>query len=175
LPGDKWNIVLVAEGFTAAEIGGFQGFVDDFVAEFFARPPFNEDAVACAINLYRLEVASTESGADFPDCDGDGTAATTAATYFDASYCTTSRALQFTREQTAKAPVWRGGDNPPSRDGTGVHTSLCLLIQCLARAGLSTKRRERLAEWGLDLDALAKCFCHSKVERPKDERRDAAR
>jgi hypothetical protein len=88
LPGDKWNIVLVAEGFTAAEVVSFQGFVDDFVAEFYAQPPFNEDAVACAINLYRLEVSSTESGADFPDCDGDGTAATTAATYFDASYCT---------------------------------------------------------------------------------------
>lgn len=87
LPGDKWNLVVIAEGFTAAQQGAFQGYVNDFVADLFTEPPFNEDTIACAINVYRLDVASDEAGADFPDCDNGGAAATTAATYFDASFC----------------------------------------------------------------------------------------
>ena len=51
----------------------------------FATPPFDEPAVQAAINVHRVDVASTDSGADDPSaCGGTGT---TARTYFDASFC----------------------------------------------------------------------------------------
>jgi hypothetical protein len=84
---DRWNLVIVSEGYTSAQISDFHARVQEFITHLFSEPPFDEPAVACAINVWRLDVASNESGADDPAC-GDGTGAgTTAATYFDATYC----------------------------------------------------------------------------------------
>ncbi len=82
----KLNIVVVSEGFQASEITDFQTRVDELLESMFARPPFDEEEIACGFNLFRLEVASDESGADDPDCDGAG-ADTTVDTFFDASFC----------------------------------------------------------------------------------------
>ncbi len=86
LPSEKWNLVIVAEGYMATEQAQFQQDAQELVDHLFETAPFDEDEVACAINIYRLEVASDESGADDPDCDGAGPG-TTADTYFDATYC----------------------------------------------------------------------------------------
>ena len=52
-----------------------------------STPPFDEGTIACAFNIYRLDVVSDEAGADSPMCgDGTGTG-TTVDTYFDASFC----------------------------------------------------------------------------------------
>lgn len=82
----KFNIVLVAEGFRSAELTDFENHCESFANFLFSSPPFNEEGMSCAVNLYRLNVASDESGADDPDCDGAG-AGTTADTYFDATFC----------------------------------------------------------------------------------------
>lgn len=84
---DRWNLVLVAEGYTSAQMPDFQTDVQDFITYLFTQPPFDEPAVACAINIYRLDVTSNESGADDPMCGDGAGAGTTAATYFDATYC----------------------------------------------------------------------------------------
>ena len=86
LPSQRWNLVIVAEGYTAGEQVQFQQDAQDLVDRLFATAPFDEDAVACAINIYRLDVASDDSGADDPACDGAGTG-TVADTYFDATFC----------------------------------------------------------------------------------------
>lgn len=86
LPSLRWNLVIVGEGYTAAEQGQFQSDAQDLLDGFLATDPFGEDGIACAINVYRLDVESDESGADDPDCDGAG-AGTTADTYFDATFC----------------------------------------------------------------------------------------
>lgn len=80
---DQCNIVLVAEGFTAAEQGDFDDLCDDFVAALQAEPWFA--TAGSGINVYRLNVSSDESGTDDPtDCGGDGTEVDT---YFDAQFC----------------------------------------------------------------------------------------
>lgn len=86
LPADRLNLVITGDGYTAAQLSDFQTHADEFVAHLFSTPPFDEEAIACAFNVYRLDVASDESGADEPDCGGDG-AGTSVDTYFDSTYC----------------------------------------------------------------------------------------
>ena len=79
---DAFNVVLLAEGFTPAQQGGFDAACSDFVNAFLAMPPF--DALVAAINVFRVNVRSTDSGADDPASAG-GTGAV-ARTYFDATF-----------------------------------------------------------------------------------------
>src|SRR6185437_4439689 len=77
-----FNIVLLADGFTAAQQGDFDTACGSFVTALFATPPYDE--LRPAINIFRVNVTSTDSGADDPT-SGGGTGAT-ARTYFDASF-----------------------------------------------------------------------------------------
>jgi len=80
---ERYNLVLVAEGYRRDELGDFADACRELVDYLFATPPFGE--LRCAFNVFRVDVASTDSGADDPAaCGGSGA---TAATYFDASYC----------------------------------------------------------------------------------------
>lgn len=114
----SWNLVVVGDGFTSAEQTVYQTAVDTFVTELLASPPFDESIVSNSINVFRVDVESNESGADNPATCPDGTtpfggAATTAATYFDAEYCsgtvrrllTVDEALVVT-EVNALVPEW---------------------------------------------------------------------
>lgn len=86
-PSELFNLVIVAEGFTIAEQANFQTNVQELIDHLFSTAPFNQEAVACAINVYRLDVVSDEAGADTPNCaDGTGNG-NTVDTYFDASFC----------------------------------------------------------------------------------------
>lgn len=77
-----FNVVLLAEGFTAAQQGDFNTACTTFVNAFTHTGPFDE--LASAINIFRVNVASTDTGADDPAATG-GTGAT-ARTYFDATF-----------------------------------------------------------------------------------------
>lgn len=82
-PSERFNLVLVAEGFRQSELGLFAERAQDFADGLFAIKPF--DRHECAINIWRLDVASDESGADDPaSCGGTGA---TPRTYFDARFC----------------------------------------------------------------------------------------
>lgn len=83
-PADRFNIVLVAEGFQDFELPAFATHASQLASYMFSMDPFM--AYSSAFNIYRLDVASNESGADDPAACPFGTGAT-AATYFDASYC----------------------------------------------------------------------------------------
>lgn len=83
----RMNVVLVAEGFTAAQQATFNSLCDDFVTALQAEywyPLFGD-----AINVHRLNVASTDSGTDEPATCPDGATGSGAApaTYFDAHFC----------------------------------------------------------------------------------------
>ena len=79
----KWNLVIVAEGYRAGELRHFDTHARAFAAALRATPPFA--ALAAAINVYKLDVSSTDSGADDPPaCGGTGAVANT---FFDASFC----------------------------------------------------------------------------------------
>ena len=83
----RLNIVLVAEGFQASEAADFNDACDEFVATLQAEPWY--PSVGSALNVHRLNVSSTNSGADDPATCGDGNtgSGTLVDTYFDATYC----------------------------------------------------------------------------------------
>jgi hypothetical protein len=83
----RYNIVLVAEGYTAAEIPRFRTHCRGFLRKLFWKAPY--DTLRCTFNVFALEVSSTASGVDDPPMCGDGTTGTGAmpATYFDATMC----------------------------------------------------------------------------------------
>jgi hypothetical protein len=79
----RYNIVLVAEGYQAAQLGQFQTDAQNFVNVLRTTAPF--DHLMAGINVHRLAVSSTDSGADDPAaCGGSGAAP---RTFFDATFC----------------------------------------------------------------------------------------
>lgn len=79
----KWNLVILSEGYRNTEMTQFHNDVQSFVQTLYSTPPFDE--LWCALNIYRIDVTSTDSGADDPAaCGGSGAAP---RTYFDASFC----------------------------------------------------------------------------------------
>jgi hypothetical protein len=87
-PGSRWNLVIVADGYRAPELGAFAEDARAVSNRLFATAPFNQADIREAINVYRLDVESTQSGADKPICGGSGGGRGTAvATYFDGRFC----------------------------------------------------------------------------------------
>jgi hypothetical protein len=81
----RWNLVIIGDGYRAGELTQYHTDVQNFLTTLRMTPPFDE--LFCGINVHRVDVVSTESGADDPGCDGV-TAPTTVNTYFDATFCT---------------------------------------------------------------------------------------
>jgi hypothetical protein len=82
-PSQRFNIVIMGDGYQAAQMNQYANDVQQFVNAMFVTPPFDE--LRRAINVYRVDVTSTDSGADDPTtCGGSGA---TARTYFDATFC----------------------------------------------------------------------------------------
>lgn len=77
-----FNVVLLGDGFRAAEQASFDTACTALANAFLGTPPFNE--LAPAINIFRVNVSSTDSGADDPAAAG-GTGATV-RTYFDSTF-----------------------------------------------------------------------------------------
>lgn len=63
-PGLKFNIVFVGDGFTSAEQSLFNSKVNLALAALWNFEPYASHM--CAFNIYRVNVASTESGIDHP-------------------------------------------------------------------------------------------------------------
>lgn len=80
----RWNLVILGDGYRVSELPRYHADVQNFLATLRTTPPLDE--LFCGINVHRVDVASTDSGADDPGCAG-GTP-TTANTYFDATFCT---------------------------------------------------------------------------------------
>jgi hypothetical protein len=106
-----FNVVLLAEGFTAAQQNDFNNACTAFVSAFRGTPPFDE--LSPAINIFRVNVSSSDAGADDPVATG-GTGATV-RTYFDATFgasgirrllvCNTTTALQVAAAQVPEFTV----------------------------------------------------------------------
>lgn len=79
----RWNLVVLGDGYQQGQITKYQKDAQAFVDYLSRTPPFNE--LWDAVNIYRVDVASSDSGATDPTaCDGPGLIA---HTYFDASFC----------------------------------------------------------------------------------------
>ncbi len=82
--GSRWNLVIIGDGYQAAELTTYHDDVQNFLTILRVTPPFDE--LFCGINVHRVDVVSTDSGADDPIICAGGTGATP-ATYFDATFC----------------------------------------------------------------------------------------
>ncbi len=79
----RWNLVVLGDGYKKKELARYSVQVGNFVDHLHATVPF--DQLWDAINVYRVDIASKDSGADDPtSCGGSGK---TARTYLDASFC----------------------------------------------------------------------------------------
>lgn len=79
----RWTMVIVGDGYRENKLERYHTDVENFVARFSATPPF--DRLFPGINIYRIDVVSTDNGADEPAaCGGPGTEV---RTYFDATFC----------------------------------------------------------------------------------------
>jgi hypothetical protein len=86
-PARRWNLVILAEGYRAPEMPQFRAACAAFIERIYKTKPYGD--MWSALNVYCVDIASSESGADNPlTCaDGDNGAGTKAKTYFDATYC----------------------------------------------------------------------------------------
>jgi hypothetical protein len=79
----RWNIAIMGDGYREAELGQFATDADGIATALLATAPF--DRLRTAINVFRIDVASTDSGAADPvRCGGTGAAP---RTFFDAKFC----------------------------------------------------------------------------------------
>ncbi|HSU44293.1 MAG TPA: M64 family metallopeptidase, partial [Casimicrobiaceae bacterium] len=83
----RYNVVILGDGYRAAEMAKYHSDVQAFVDVFGQTAPFGD--LWCGINVHRIDVVSTDSGADDPlTCgDGSGGSGAVARTYFDATFC----------------------------------------------------------------------------------------
>ncbi|PRY44993.1 M64 family metallopeptidase [Umezawaea tangerina] len=82
-PATRWNLVVMGDGYREAELTQYAADVKSFTDKLLTSAPFS--TLRQAINVFRVDVASTDSGADDPTlCGGTGA---TPATYFDSTFC----------------------------------------------------------------------------------------
>jgi hypothetical protein len=83
----RYNIVIMGDGYQASEQGKLAIDVKAFVDLLRATAPYTD--LWCGINVFRIDVVSTDSGADDPATCGDGSAGSgaTPRTYFDSTFC----------------------------------------------------------------------------------------
>src|SRR5262249_48837928 len=83
----RYNIVILGDGYRASELAQFATDVQAFINTFRTTAPY--DRLWAGINIHRVDVVSTDSGADDPGTCGDGSTGSgaTPKTYFDATFC----------------------------------------------------------------------------------------
>jgi hypothetical protein len=84
---ERWDLVMLGDGFRAADQAAYEAAVTTFVTTLQATAPF--DTAWDRVNVHRIDVHSTDAGADNPaTCGADAPEPeTTVATYFDARFC----------------------------------------------------------------------------------------
>ncbi|MGH2354240.1 MAG: M64 family metallopeptidase [Chloroflexota bacterium] len=78
----RWDLVVMGDGYREAELAKFATDAETIVNQLLASPPF--DQIQAAINVHRIDVVSTDSGADMAAACSD---TTDVRTYFDTAYC----------------------------------------------------------------------------------------
>jgi hypothetical protein len=64
----RWNLLIISEGYRSTEMAQFATDAQQFANTLFTTPPF--DRLQTAINVYRVDVTSTDSGAADPAACG---------------------------------------------------------------------------------------------------------
>src|SRR5262245_34636895 len=82
----RWTLVILSDGYQEGQLPQFKTDAQNFVDMLKKTAPFHE--LWSGINVYRVDVASTESGAD-----GEGPDSPPKATFFDAAFGTGDNAV----------------------------------------------------------------------------------
>ena len=81
----RWNLVLLSEGYQAGQMTQWQTDANSLLTFLNGAPPFDDPGLRSRINVFRVDVHSTDQGADKPaPCFSP---AVTRATFFDGRYC----------------------------------------------------------------------------------------
>ena len=95
----RWNFVILGDGYQSAELPTYENDAANFASTLSTTAPF--DQLWPAINVHRVDVASTDSGAADPvACGGTGA---TPHTYFDATFCGDGKIQRLLTVNTATA------------------------------------------------------------------------
>lgn len=78
---ERINLVFLSEGYTTANMANFATHVTDAVNYLFSKEPWQQYRKYC--NIYRIEIASNQSGCDFGNTSG---ASATRDTYFNSGF-----------------------------------------------------------------------------------------
>jgi hypothetical protein len=83
-PAACWNLVFLGDGYGATQLTQYASDVNNAASVLLNTAPFR--GRRAVINVFRVDVSSTDSGADDPAaCGGSGAVR---RTYFDATFCT---------------------------------------------------------------------------------------
>jgi hypothetical protein len=83
-PAVCWNLLFLGDGYRSTQLAQYASDVTSAATVLLNTPPFSGRRPV--INVYRVDVSSTDSGADDPvACGGSGAVR---RTYFDATFCT---------------------------------------------------------------------------------------
>jgi len=115
--GKHYNIVIVAEGYQASELDRFASDATAVLTKFKTSEPFASSMGA--LNVFRLDVASTMSGAD-DEADG-----THVDTYFDAYFDAVTPRLLCVNDSLVESTVSTAIQNP---NGTAAPVHKILVI-----------------------------------------------
>lgn len=160
---DRWVLVIMGDGFRAADQAKYKQAVTDFVSHMKGTPPFS--AHWKSINIYRIDVESDDAGVDNP-CGAFGQPAASVDTYFDTKLCSggIDRALTCDSKlakQTAKAQVPKYDDLlilANISHWSGAHQS-GIPIMALAVSGVKHWKDGALHEGGHAWFGLADEYC----------------
>jgi hypothetical protein len=98
-PVYRFNVVILAEGYQSGQLAQFANDAQAFVTTLGRTAPYH--LIMNSFNVYRVDVSSTDSGADDPvACGGSGT---TVNTYFDATFCGDGKLQRVLTVNTATA------------------------------------------------------------------------
>ena len=84
--GSRFNLVLLSDGYQSGDMTQWANDAQQFVDYLRGTPPFDDATVMNRINVFRVDVTSTDRGADKPAACF-GASASASATYFDSTYC----------------------------------------------------------------------------------------
>jgi hypothetical protein len=65
----RFNLVIMGDGYKASELAQFATDTDNFINTLRATDPYPD--LWCGFNVFRIDVVSTDSGADDPSTCGD--------------------------------------------------------------------------------------------------------
>ncbi len=119
---DRWNLVIVGDGYRETELTKYHTDVENFLATLRATAPFGE--LFSGINVFRIDVVSTDSGADDPGCGGGSPV--TARTFFDATFCSLFAGRILERLLTVNTTL--------AKSVASTHVSLIHQILCIVNA-----------------------------------------